>query len=488
MAKADPLFSAAVQAHQAGRFGEAEQMYLRVLRQTPRHADALHLLGVVAAQTGRPKEAIASIKRAIAIAPKAGVYHANLGNAYQDCDQTRDALAANQKAAALDPRDVGAMNGLGTALRKLDELQAAENAFRRAVELAPATAAFHANLGNVLESRGQYQAAREAYDKAVRLSPNSAEHQWGLALQELRLGDYANGWNRYEWRWQMASYKVPRWNRPEPLWDGSDLAGRTILLHMEQGYGDNVQLIRYVPLVKARGGGIMMTTLDPLLRLFRTIPEADAVYRETEPVPPFEVHAPLMSLPRIFKTTVETIPATVPYLHLAPADVAAWAERISAMGPGLKVGLCWAGKPSHGNDRNRSMSLATLNPLATVGGVHFLRLHKGPSPQSRECDLKPLDCTADLADFADTASLVMNLDLVITVDTSIAHLAGALGKPTWLLLPFVADWRWLLDRTDSPWYPTIRLYRQSTPGDWKSVVERVGNDLKAKMIGAPFNS
>lgn len=482
MAKVDPLFDAALREHQAGRFADAEQKYQRVLRQTPRHADALHLLGVIAAQTGRPRDAIASIKRAIAISPRVAIYHANLGNAYQDCDQTNDALVSYQRAVALNPKHPAALNGLGTALEKLDELEAAENAFRKAAELEPASPVHHANLGKVLEARGQYQASRDSYEKAVRLAPQHAEHQWGMALQELRLGDYVNGWNRYEWRWQMPSYKVPRWDRPEPLWDGSDLAGRTILLHMEQGYGDDIQLIRYASLVKARGGRILISTLDPLLRLFRTIPDIDEVFPENTPLPTFDVHAPLMSLPRIFQTTVETIPATVPYVYPDPVNVATWKKRLEVLGPNRKVGLSWAGKPSHGNDRNRSIPLATLAPLAEVPGVEFFRLHKGPSPQSRECGLKPTDYTAEFTDFLDTASLMMNLDLIITVDTSIAHLAGALGKPTLVMLPFVADWRWLIDRTDSPWYPTVRLYRQPKEGDWKSVVGKVAADLKSQII------
>jgi hypothetical protein len=261
------------------------------------------------------------------------------------------------------------------------------------------------------------------------------------------------------------------------------LGGRRILLHMEQGYGDDIQMIRYVDLVKNRGGRVLVATLQPLLRLFSSMSGAELVFNEADPYPPFEVHAPLLSLPRIFGTTLQDVPANVPYVHPQPELVKQWSQR-TGKHAGLTVGLCWAGKPSHQDDHNRSIPLATLAPLQNIPGVRFVRLQMGPTAFPPSSDFPMLDFTSELSDFADTAGLLANLDLVISVDTATAHLAGALGRPTWTLLPFVADWRWMAGRADTPWYPSMRLFRQAARRDWGGVIHIIHREL-AILAAAP---
>ena len=277
--------------------------------------------------------------------------------------------------------------------------------------------------------------------------------------------------------------KKPTSAQPEfaqPPWDGSELNGKTVLLHAEQGLGDSIQFVRYVPMVRDRGGKVVLQCQPALSRLFTGLPGIDRVIKNGDPIPRFDAHCPLLSLPRAFGTTLDSIPASVPYLTADPAAALDWAKRLADR-PGKKVGIVWAGRAGYVGDRTRSLSLTTLAPLACASGITWYSLQKGyaaaqisDAPQGMEL----IDRTAELNDFADTAALIANLDLVISVDTAVAHLAGAMGKSVWTLLPYAPDWRWLLNRDDSPWYPTMRLFRQQRPGDWGEVIQRIAESLR----------
>jgi hypothetical protein len=290
-------------------------------------------------------------------------------------------------------------------------------------------------------------------------------------------GELREGFEKYESRWRLET--LPPRGFPAPLWNGEDLSGRTILLHAEQGYGDTIQCLRYVPQVAARGGWVVLEVPKELLGLARRLPEVGQLLARGDALPRFDLQCPLFSLPRAFATTIETIPAQVPYLSAEPEAIARWRIRLGER-PGLKVGLAWAGSPQHRNDARRSIAIETLLPLLRLEGVRWFSLQVG----ERAADLARLpgglvtDLSPDLIDFAETAAVIGNLDLVIAVDTASAHLAGALGRPAWVLLRARPDWRWLLEREDSPWYPSLRLFRQHRPGDWEEVVRRVAAALE----------
>ena len=384
---------------------------------------------------GQYDEAIAAHRRSIAINPKSHVPFFNLGNALKDKGQTDEAIAA----------------------------------YRQALGLRPNYPEAHFNVGTSFGDKGQTAEAIAAYRQAIALDPNYAAAHWNLALMLLARGEFQEGFKEHQWRWECKGLPRRR-NFAQPQWDGSPLAGRTILLHAEQGFGDTLQFIRYAPLVAARGATVIVGSVPELHRLLQGTPGVSRWLASGETLPPFDVHCPLMSLPHARSARRwKTIPQSVPYLH-ADAGLSAWWRNESGRHDSnrFKVGLSWAGNPTHVNDRNRSLSLAALGPLAQVQGVSFYSLQKGDSArQPRPSGLELIDRTEDLKDFADTAALVANLDLVISVDSAVAHLAGAMGKPVWTLLPFTADWRWLLEREDSPWYPTMRLFRQAARGDWE---------------------
>jgi hypothetical protein len=313
--------------------------------------------------------------------------------------------------------------------------------------------------------------------KAIALEPDSPEPHNNLAHALLSSGELAEGFGEFEWRWKSAGFEARR-EFPQPVWNGKDHAG-TVLLTTEQGYGDTIQFIRYAPLVADRCGRVLLQCHRELISLVEGVPGLAQVIPLSAKLPAFDAHCTLLSLPHIFATTLATIPATVPYLKADPASAAAWAAKLPD-DRRLKIGLAWAGNPLHKNDRNRSLPLAALAPLAAVPGAVFFSLQKGaPGEQAKTPPdgMEIIDYMDDVRDFADAAALIANLDLVISVDTVIVHIAGAMAKPVWTLLPFSPDWRWMLDRSDSPWYPTMRLFRQPAIGDWASVMQSVAAEL-----------
>ena len=497
---------------QQGRLEEAESATLDLLARAPANAEAWLRLGLVRMASGRAEAALDPFSRAIATQPSA-VAHTNLGNAlralgrhddaigsydqalalkpdhivalYNRGNALRDlkrheaALAAYDRVLALEPLHARALNNRGAVLRILKRYAEAVATYDRALSVEPDNAGLHNNRGNALLALRRHEDALASYERALELKPDHAGAHWNEGLCRLLLGDLAGGWRKYEWRWQRATFSSGRRDFDPPQWRGDQpLEGKTILLHAEQGLGDTMQFCRYASLVAERGGTVLLEVQSPLKALLQGLPGVTQVLAKGEPLPDFDFHCPLLSLPLAFDTQIETVPAATPYLQ-APAQRASyWHQRLGpATAP--RVGLVWSGQPKHRNDHNRSMALSALLPLLRLP-YQFVSLQK----EVRATDLdvlqrqdRILNLGVELADFSDTAGLVDTLDLVIAVDTSVAHLAGALGKPVWLLLPFNPDWRWLLHRDDSPWYPTARLFRQPATGDWAAVVHQVAARL-----------
>ncbi|OYV71168.1 MAG: hypothetical protein B7Z74_07275 [Deltaproteobacteria bacterium 21-66-5] len=419
--------------------------YRKAVALQPDYAKAYCNLGNALREQDRFDEAIAALERAIALKADFAEAHSNLGAALRDAGRYDEAVAACRQALALRPKFPEAWSNLGSALHDAGLEDEAVEAYRQAIALKPDFAEAYTNLGTVLKDMGRLDGAVEAARRAVALKPDSPEAHYNLAFVLLRSGDFAEGWREYEWRWLFKDFPAHRWSSSKPQWDGSPLAGRSILLYCEQGFGDILQFIRYVPLVAERGGRVIVMCPPELRRLLSSLTDIDRFVLFDEPLPEFDVQCPTMSLPLAFGTTPETIPASVPYLRAEAGDIERWRERLAREPAGPKVGLVWAGRSTHKNDHNRSLPLSLLAPLAAVPGIHFYSLQKGgPSSQAKNAPqgMRLVDWTDELHDFADTAALVTNLDLVIGVDTAVAHLTGALGKPVWLLAPHVSDWRW----------------------------------------------
>jgi tetratricopeptide (TPR) repeat protein len=511
-----------------GRLMEAEAVCRQILTAQPNVAEAAHLLGVIVHQNGKLAEAIEHVGRATKLAPQVALFHANLGEMLRLAGRPKLAAEAARRALAIDPNMAAAWSNLGVALYELKDYEEAARAHRKAIAAAPNFAQAHSNLGNALHALKRFDEAIAAYRRALDIDPNFAD-AWanlgttlhhsgsfddgivalrralallphhanahsGLGILLLMRGDFAEGWDEYEWRLRSSERKGPRF--PEQPWEGESLAGRHVYVQAEQGFGDTLQFARYLPLLAARAGSVTVRVHQQLVTLLReSLPGITVLGDRGDPAP-YQCDAVLLSLPRLFKTRLETIPAQVPYLRAPAEALRRWRERLGTM-RGLKVGIVWAGNPEHVNDHRRSVELKWLEPLFAIRGASFVSLQVGP----RAADLKKFkggkhaiaDLAPALSDFVESAAAVSALDLVITVDTSMAHLAGALGKPVWVLLPCVTDWRWMLGRDDNPWYPTMRLFRQEQGEHWPVVIARMARDLSATAAGdvaalTPFNA
>jgi tetratricopeptide (TPR) repeat protein len=459
-----------------GQLDEAIAAFRQAILLNPNLAEVHRNLGGVLKDKGQLDEAIAAYRQAIALRPDVSEAHFDLGITLQAKKLFDEAVAAYRQTIVLRPNFAEAHSNLGSALKEKGKLNEAIAAYHQAIALNPNFPEAQYNLANALIARGQLDEAIAAYRQAITLRPEYAEAHGNLALALLMRGDFQPGWEEYEWRRKCNDSQLSPQNFTQPEWDGSPLEGRTLLLYTEQGFGDAIQFIRYLPLVAERGGKIIIACQEQLQRLFKMTARGWQIVSQGEPLPRFDLHCPLLSLPRVFRTTLPDIPKTVPYLQ-ADAEIAKrWQHRLADHSLVMKVGIAWAGSPTNKNDRNRSMKLSSLAPLGQMPGVRFISLQKGKASveaKTPPAGMQLIDWTEDLKDFANTAALIANLDLVIAVDTAVVHLAGAMGKPVWTLLPFVPDWRWLLERDDSPWYPSMQLFRQSSSGDWDSVVARV---------------
>jgi tetratricopeptide (TPR) repeat protein len=503
--------------HALKRFDEAIAAYQRAVTLAPNFADAWSNLGIIAHQSGKLDEAIGHIERAIKAAPDVALFQANLAETCRLAGRIDQAVAAGRRAVELQANDPEALSTLGAALyERKDYAEAAEchrraialrpdlalahnnlgnalyplkrfdeaiAAYQRAVMLAPDFADAWSNLGTTLHHAGRYDEGMAALRRAIALAPHHANAHTGLGLLLLMRGDFGEGWDEYEWRLLSSDVKGPRF--PQRPWRGESLAGKVIYVQAEQGFGDTLQFARYLPMLATRAAKVSFRMHQSLLTLMRENLPGIELYGDRGTPAPADCEVALLSLPRLFKTRLETIPAQVAYLR-APADAAArWRARLAAL-PGRKVGLVWAGRPEHANDHRRSLDLATLAPLCALPGVSFVSLQVGPhaADVAKHPALKITDLAPQLTDFAETAGAVDALDLVITVDTAVAHLAGAMGKPVWVLLPRVPDFRWLLDRATSPWYPSARLFRKGQTDTWDDVIAGMAWELAARAASS----
>lgn len=539
------LLAAAVKAHAAGDLDRTRTYCLRILEQNPKHADALHLLALEEYSAGRLPQAASVMRRALAAMPPNATVLANYAAILRALGDLSGALEAARQAVQLDPKQAAVQNNFGLVLMNLARLEEAESAFRRALQCAPRSASTRVNLALTLRKQQRFEDAlplleeacvldpgiadaqhelgivlchlqrhpeaisafhralslapnfvrahanmavallewhqpKEALpyaERSVELEPENSNFRFTLASIQLQLGNFTDGWRNFEARHGLPAI-APR-SRPEPLWLGQPLQGARILLHAEQGLGDSLQFLRYVPLVAAAGGVVVLDLPRRLHRLAQSLPDVAEITSDFCLSEPCQWQCPLMSLPFACGTQLETIPRNVPYLHpsqeaLAQAEALVWPTR------GMRIGVVWSGNPAHKHDGTRSITLAALAPILSLAGAHFysLQLDADRAELSRYglIDLAPAS-----GDMDDTAARLAQLDLLLTVDTSVAHLAGALGRPCWMLDRHAGDPRWLMDRSDSPWYPTMKIYRQQHHGDWTSVIASVSEELKHRL-------
>jgi len=462
------------------RPAQALGAYDRAIAIRPDYAEAHLNRGLALRELKQPEVALTSFTQAIALKPDLAEAYCNSAAALRELNRPLDALAQHQAALAIRPDYAESYSNHGLALQDLSRSHEALASFETAIALKPDFAEAQSNRALALQDLGRTEEALASFDAAIALRPDLAQPRWTQGLALLQLGRMQEGWRRYEWRKQGEERSGDR-PYPQPVWLGeTQLAGKTLFIHSEQGFGDTLQFIRFAPLAVDRGARVIVSVQDPLVRLLRRLHPHVEIIGETEVPDAFDLHIPMLSLPLAFGGGLDDLPAAGRYLTADPTDRAAWRERL---GPRSRprVGLVWSGSTIHKNDHNRSIPLSRLAPLLDLD-LDWISLHK----DLRERDVEPLSRLPQirqlgeaLGDFADTAALIEGLDLVITVDTSVAHLAGALDRPTWMLAPFNADWRWLKDRADSPWYPSLRLFRQPAVDDWESVIEQVREALEA---------
>lgn len=465
-----------------GRSDDAEKHFAEAAALNPRHAQALNNLGHLLRRRGDLDEAIGRFRAAVSVAPQYAAAWSNLCGSLSEAGRRADAIEAGRRAVRLDPQSADGFYNLGNAYAALPNPDRAIDCYRRSLQCDPMHLDCLVNLGAALQSAGRCEMAIDVLDRALQVSPSLPAATWNKALALLLSGRFREGWACYEARWDA----VP-WMRPsvsdKPMWDGSPLEGGTMLVISEQGFGDSIQCVRYVSMAIARGGSVVLEAPQALWALFQRLPGRPPVIATGEARPAFDVWAPVMSLPRLFKTEMETIPNQCPYF-----DVGGAAPLSSGEERRPRVGLVWRGSLTNDRGAFRSCRLVDLEPLLEIAQATFFSLQTELSDDDRQLlDAREIeDLGSSFGDFLDTAEAVRGLDLVITVDTATAHLAGALARPVWTLLSAMPDWRWLLDRGDSPWYPTMRLFRQPALGDWTNVIAAVVRALKADLEKGRF--
>jgi len=492
-----------------GDCAEAIECFRHVLRVNPNFADANFYLGSALFKEGQIAEATQCYRQALQINPNHAEAHNNLGVALEKQGHLAEAAECFRQALYLKPNYADAHSSLGHVLIDQGQLVEAIECCRQALRINPNHAGAHINMGAALNEQGELSKAEECFQEALRIDPNDARARLNRSCLRLLQGDLEGGWPDYEKRLAICG-AVPR-SFQQPRWDGSPLEGKTIFVHAEQGLGDTLLFIRYLHLVKERGGRVVLECQPSLVRLLEGVVGIDQIVAQRQSartdadsvqLPHFDVHIPLMSLPGLFGTTMSTIPGGVPYLRADPELVERWRRELAAL-DGFKFGISWQGNPQNERDRQRSVPLSCFEPLARLEGIRLVSLQKGPGTEQivggignlpimsqddagQIASASPVGPIIDFGDrldatgaFLDTTAVMINLDLVVTVDTAVAHVAGALGVPAWVVLPFTPDWRWLLERSDSPWYPTLRLFRQKRTGDWGEVFERIAAEVQS---------
>jgi tetratricopeptide (TPR) repeat protein len=461
-----------------GQFADAQASYEAAAALRPEHPETHNNLAVALAEQGRLEEAMAAYGRALEARADYAEAHYNLGNALFALRRHEDAVASYERAVALRPDWPEAASNLGMALAALGRTDASIAAYDRALALRPDYPEALNGLALVRQSRGEFADAAQLFDRALALRPDLAQAHANRAQLRLQHGDFARGWPEYEWRWKLPGMGLPR--AYVPRWDGAPLAGRTILLRNEQGLGDTIQFVRYAPVLAAQGARVIVECQSVLVPLLRSCPGIHMVVARGTALPAADVQAPLLSLPGMLGATDRNVPANVPYLFADPALAERWREEI---GPpkGLRIGIAWQGNPVFPQDCHRRIPLAAFAPLARVPNVRLVSLQRGfgreqlADASKRDMEIVDLGGRLEAAGggFVETAAAMLKLDLVVTVDSAVAHLAGALGVPVWVALTVSPDFRWLLGREDTPWYPTMRLFRQQRLDDWDEVFERI---------------
>ncbi len=460
------------------RYGEAQDSFKRALELIGDSPELLTTYGLTLQAVERYDDAIVQHRKALALKPDFPSAYNNLGISLAALNRRDEALAAYRRALEIRPDYPEALNNLANLLKELSRPDEARAAYNRALEIRPNFHEAELNRANIDYGMGDIKKAIGAYREILAKAPAMVDTHFNLALALLTLGEFAEGWEEHEWRWQRPGVKPHGFK--QPMWHQAAPRGARVLVHSEQSFGDAIQMARYVPRIVALGHRVKIGAPKPLRRWLATLPEVEVI-QTVERHNEVDFQIPFLSLPRTFGTRLETIPAEVPYLPVPLEEAARFRKKL---GDGFKVGLVWRGSKIHKNDRNRSIDPRLLAPLFGIEAVRIVSLQKEPRPGDLAVmrDLGPfIDLTAEFSDFAATAAFVETLDLVVAVDTSVAHVAGALGKPLFLMLPFVPDWRWLLDRDDSPWYPSARLFRQTQIGDWSDVIERVAAALRERV-------
>ena len=503
----------AIAHHQDGRLPQAETIYRQILQQQPNHPDALTLMGVIACQKGNLEEGIHLYRQALSIRHdhrqawenlnlalwkrgkelieeaianyslyanlQPGNVFANnaLGNIYYDQNQLDQALLYYHEALQGNPKDSDTLNRIGVILQQQKKLPLAQHFHEQAIAHNPNDVDALVSLAKAYLDYGDLTKALLYLNRALGLNPNHAIARYNRALVLLQQGKFQEGFVEYEWRLKTSEF--PPCPFKQPMWDGSDLQGKTLLLHAEQGLGDTIQFIRYAAIAAQKNGRLIFTCHRPLIRLMQGLPEIVEFIPLGTPLPDFDTYTPLLSLPRILGTTIDNVPNQVPYLK--PPSSEFQLPPSSVKNPRLKVGIVWSGGILYKHNQTRSCSLNEFRPLLDVPEIAFYSLQKGiPQIEIHQLGFSDRlqDLNESLNDMADTANAIAQLDLVITVDTSVAHLAGALAKPVWVLLAHIADWRWMVNQENTPWYPTMRLFRQTTSGDWRGLMEQVVKALE----------
>src|SRR5215470_2595956 len=466
--------------HALKRDADALASFDQALALDPDHVEALNNRGTALLNVNRPAEALAAFERLLSATPRHLEAQVNRANALLDLDRAEEAIAAYEAVLAAHPRHAGAHFNRGNALASRDRFDEAIAAYDRAIALAPGYVKAHTNRGLALRALNRHQEALASYGRAVALDKDVVDAHINAAHALLTLGDFARGFAAYEWRWKLAALAPHRRTLRQPLWLGTpSVTGKTILLHAEQGLGDTIQFARYAKLLARAGATVVLEVAPALKELLSGLDGAARVVAQGEALPPFDLHCPLASLPLAFKTELKSIPAEIPYLSAPAERLEKWRARIDGLAR-PRIALAWAGNPAHANDRHRSIPLARLAPLWSLDGPTFVSVQRDGTERDAGVlagSPRLLHLGNELSDFADTAAVLTLVDLVISVDSAVAHLAGALGRRVWILLPFSPDWRWMLGRDDSPWYPTAKLFRQPAIGDWQSVLERLRREL-----------
>jgi tetratricopeptide (TPR) repeat protein len=510
----ETLLEDAWRHYRAGALDDARNACERLLQANAADAEALNLMGAIAADERKTEEGLRWARRAAAADPAAAAPHYTMGRLCQGEGRLAEAEAHYRRSLELEADQPKALNNLGAVLHMQGRLDLAVASYRRALELDPALpqanqnlasitrergaaenaiagflrqlqqnpgdAQTHTDLGNVYRELGRHREAIESFARAIECDPQLAEAHFARSFELLLSGNYREGFEDFEWRWRVKALNTPMRKFPQPLWDGRPLDG-ALLLHAEQGFGDTLHAVRYAEAAAARAREVIVECQRELLSLVQSVRGVSRALPQGAPLPELAAHLPLMSLPRVFGTRLESVPWSGAYLHASPADVERWRPRL-AVEARLKVGLAWAGQPQQGDDRKRSIALSMLAPLASVPDVAFFSLQKGDAARQAAdppAGMRLAELGSRFADFSDTAAAISQLDLVVTIDTSVAHLAGAMGAPTWVLVAAIPDWRYGLEREGTPWYPTMRLFRQQADGDWAGVVERVAQALRS---------